>query len=463
MRDQAAFIAVQRFGLGARPGELRQVRSDPRGWLREQVGQSALPPGTVVGPSSRETIENELTRMPRGEKGDMARAEKKRQRQMMRGELGNRLHLRMRTDTPFAERLIAFWTNHFSISASAGANHLVHGITGSFEREAMRPHAFGKFEDLAFSALTHPGMVHYLDNERSVGPNSALGSRPGETINENLARETLELYILGVNGGYTQADVEQMSLVLSGWSYRYVSLERKLKGVKRRVPNMKPMEQHGFGQFFPAMHEPGSKTIVGTTYKDAGADEFRQVIQTLTKHPSTAQFIASKLARHFIADDPPQSAVDQLAKTFQETNGNLETLSLALINVKEAWEQPLTKIKSPADLVLSAGRALDAAGNDGFGPMQAMSALGQPMLRAPDPRGWPDVDEAWISPAQVMRRVEWIGATSRSKFKNLDPRQLIDNALGDMASDRLRESVRGAPSTGEAVALVLLSPEFQRR
>ena len=463
MTNEAAFIASHRFGLGPKPGELRAVQSDPRGWLREQVGQSALPTDFPSGADITEIIDLNLGEDPSFRRSEEGRGQQPQRRRQAMAQVDARLRYRMQTDTPFAERLVAFWSNHFSFSVDGIPGFMGRTGAAAFEQDVIRPHVFGTFEELAFRALTYPAMVAYLDNDRSVGPNSVVGGGARAVINENLARETLELYVMGVDGGYNQADVEQMALVLTGWSYRQQRMRGYTRRAQRRSPGSERMERYGQAEFFPMLHEPGPKTIAGMTFEEAGADEFRNVIRALTRHPSTAQYIAAKLARHFISDTPSQASINRLATTFRETEGNLEAVSLQLINLDEAWEQPLRKIKTPYDFVLAVGLATGLGEEDRYRARSSLASLGQPMFGAPDPRGWPDDEVSWVTPAKLKRRVEWVSDQARRRFKQTDPRQFLIDAVGDLASDRLRRAVRGAPSRGEGVAIVLLSPEFQRR
>ena len=463
MTNEAAFIATHRFGLGPKPGELRAVRSDPRGWLREQVGRSSLPSDFPLGANVTEAIDfglNEDGAFRRSEEGQALRAQR---RDRTAAQVDTRLRYRMRTETPFAERLVAFWSNHFSFSVPGNASFIQQAGAASFEQDVVRPHAFGKFEDLAFWALTYPAMVSYLDNDRSVGPNSVVGGGVRSVINENLARETLELYVMGVDGGYSQDDVEQMALVLTGWSFRQQRLQGYSRRARRRSPGSERLQRYGRAEFFPMLHEPGTKTIMGMTFEEAGADEFRQVIRALTRHPSTARYIATKLAQHFISDTPSEAAIDRLATTFRETEGDLEAVSLQLINIEEAWTQPHRKIKTPYDFVLAVGRSTGLGDRESFRAGPFMASLGQTLFGAPDPRGWPDDEVSWVTPAKIMRRVEWVSVQAERQFKQMDPRRFLADTIGDLASDRLQFAVRGAPSRAEGVAIVLLSPEFQRR
>ena len=220
----------------------------------------------------------------------------------------------------FGERLAMFWANHFAISAAKGPH--VRVIAGAFEREAIRPHVFGRFADMLLAVETHPAMLFFLDNQQSFGPNSVAGQNRKRGLNENLAREILELHTLGVNGGYTQDDVTSLARIITGWT------------VVGREGRLGPP---GTFAFFANAHEPGDQRLLGKTYVDAGFEQGRAALMDLARHPATATHVAVKLARHFISDDPPKALIDKLATTFKATEGDLAAVSTALVEAEESW------------------------------------------------------------------------------------------------------------------------------
>lgn len=436
----AGFVAVTRFGLGGRPGELARAASDPRGWLRAQ-----LAPRPDMGTSTRVGPER-MAEMLRARKqsGDAGVQQLLRQayRAHYAADAGTRTRRLIETDVPFRERLVAFWSNHFTVSIQRPA---LLGLAGPFEDEAIRPHIGGRFADLLLTVSRHPAMLVYLDNAQSVGPRSRAGQARNRGLNENLAREILELHTLGVGGGYGQADVEALARILTGWS---------LAGVDDR--------DAGSFRFRPAIHEPGQKLLLGRRYAEAGEQEGIAALSDLAQHPATARHLATKLARHFIADEPPAASVDRLARVFTESGGDLARVSLALIDDPAAWAEPLAKVKSPQDFVVSALRATGFEGeSEKLVPAQA--ALGQAPFAAPSPAGWPDTAERWVGPESVMRRTEWAMALATRLRGRRPPDALLAETIGPVASAGTRQAVAQAPSTVEAVALLFASPDFQRR
>ena len=343
-------IAVIRFGLGARPGDLKAAAGDPRGWLRAQLqGAVALASTDNLAPSD-EIISGLLSaRAARRERRRESAGSADAQPQQVnlirdaylphyRAQVLARARSAALTDRPFAERLVHFWSNHFAISTDKGA---VLGLGGSLENEAIRPRVNGRFADLLVAVEQHPAMLAFLDNQYSVGPDSAAAQfaarrKPGRPfgINENLAREILELHTLGVHGGYTQSDVTTFAKVLTGWS---------IGGGEGRLAGGAP------GRFFfrENMHEPGAKHLLGRTYGQVGRAQGEAVLSDLARHPATARFIATKLVRHFVADAPPPAVVDRVAQTFTRTEGDLPAVYGALIGSPEAGSRPKPSSRPP--------------------------------------------------------------------------------------------------------------------
>jgi uncharacterized protein (DUF1800 family) len=361
-------------------------------------------------------------------------------REIYRTEAVARIRAQIESPAPFHERLVAFWSNHFTVSIQ---RPIVLPLAGAFEREAIRPHVAGRFVDMLLAVARHPAMLVYLDNAISAGPNSMAGQRRNRGLNENLARETLELHTLGVNGGYTQDDVRGFARLLTGWSVT-------------RVEDGSP----GHFQFNPRMHEPGPKVLLGARFGDGGESEGVRAFHMIAHHPSTARHIATKLARHFIADDPPSAAVDRLARLYRDTDGDLGILSLALIEEEAAWNPPLGKFKSANDYVVSVARA--AALDDGAERLLgSLRALGQMPFAAPSPAGWPDTAADWIGPESVLRRAEWAFAAARRVSRS--PREVLAATVGPIAAEATADAMEFAPSAINGLALVFASPEFQRR
>ena len=461
-------IAVNRFGLGATPGELAKVGSDPRGWLAEQVNKPAPAAAEFAKLASSSEA---LLAYPRwiASLGKAraattdAMAAPRTVEQTFREQLGPamleevtaRLQAGASTQAPFHERLAWFWANHFAVSAEKA---LVFALVGSFEREAIRPHVNGRFVDMLLASSRHPAMIQYLDNHLSVRKGwQARGLRRGKStafptptdLNENLAREILELHTLGVNGGYTQADVTEFARVITGWTVRPTMFDLAFAAP-------------GF-HFDPDRHEPGPRVLLGKTYAQEGAAQGEAVLRALAAHPATATHIATKLARHFIADEPPPDAVARIARAFRESDGHLPSVYAALLDCPQAWEQPLAKLKTPIEYLVSCLRALPALRAAQPQALYAtLRGMGQRPFFAPSPQGWPDTAEAWAGGDALWKRIEWAGIVASRVGSAVDPAQLAAG-YGAALSEPTRRAIARAESRQQGLALWLASPEFQRR
>jgi uncharacterized protein (DUF1800 family) len=363
------------------------------------------------------------------------------------------------TDRAFAERLVYFWSNHFAVSADKGA---VFGLAGTLENEVIRPHVNGRFVDMLTAVEQHPAMIAFLDNQYSVGQDSDLAQRAAERrfdaakprrqfgINENLAREILELHTLGVNGGYTQADVTSFAQIITGWS---------IGGGKGRLAGGDP----GRFYFRENLHEPGAKTLLGRTYGQAGRSQGEAVLADLARHPSTARFIATKLARHFIADDPPTPVVERLARAFLKSDGDLPHVYAALIDSPEAWSPQPQKLKSPQDFVFSSLRSLNMSPQRPEEVVRSFDLLGQRQYTPGSPAGWPDAAKSWDGSDALMHRVLWAAQLAARFDFGTDPVELAASSLGSYVRAETLTALRRAASSAQALALLLMSPEFQRR
>lgn len=448
MQSIAAFTALNRFGLGNKPGGPAGIADNPQKWLKDQVFKaSALAPSLQAFPSSAK-IMKEIHEARRS--GDIERRKEtgRKYRKNFAREVTARARHMISTDTPFAERMVLFWSNHFTVSRTRA---IVGPAMPAYEREAIRPHVFGKFEDMLLAAAGHIAMLTYLDNINSIGPNSRAGKRRGKTINENLAREILELHTLGVNGGYTQNDVIEVAKALTGWSHGGIG------GKKSKRP------VHGEFEFRPVFHEPGPKTVLGKKYRENGVNEAMSILRDLARHPSTATFIATKLVRHFVSDAPPRSAVENIAKVFLDSGGDLAAVSRALVDLDDAWAEPLAKVKTPYELVVSTFRAVGKTDFKQYMLNVPLRTLGHQPFNAPSPAGWPDSAAHWIAPEALMRRIEWARALSARLPVNIDPRDILTRTIGPVASDATKQMVDAAPSGDAALALIFASAEFQRR
>jgi uncharacterized protein (DUF1800 family) len=377
-------------------------------------------------------------------------------------QTAERHRLAIESDRPFVERLVHFWANHFAVSAD---KQPLGAIAGLYEQEAIRPHVTGNFLDLLLAAERHPAMILYLDNQASMGPASTAASfvrrnRGRELgLNENLAREILELHTLGVDGGYDQHDVTEFAKVLTGWSIGGQLGEGGGRALARFGGDAgKPGEFH----FRALMHEPGTKTILGKQYRERGEEEGEEVLRTLALHPATARHLATKLARHFVADDPPPALVERLAKVYLQTDGELTSVYRALIATEESWREPLAKFKTPHDFVISAYRLLGHVPANLQPITGFLTQVGQRPYTPGSPAGWPDTAAGWNGGDALLKRIEFATAAGRAVGDRLDPATLADEGLAEL-SEHTVLGIRGAESAAQGLALLLSAPEFQRR
>jgi uncharacterized protein (DUF1800 family) len=442
--DANAVIATTRFGFAAREGDLAAAGRDPRGWVLHQLDRR-LPalPGDL--PRGAAMVAAQLQARQDKKAGDKngAKGERDELRQVLIAEIGARTNAAITSDAPLNERLVQFWSNHFTVSA---LRPVVRGFVGAFEREAIRPHVTGRFSDMLLAVARHPGMGFYLDNVVSIGPNSRFGQRSGKGLNENLGREILELHTLGVDGGYTQQDVEALARILTGWTI-----------ARLRDPDP------GSFRFVWQIHEPGDKVLLGHRYTESGEDEGVAALRDLARHPATAKHIATKLARHFIADEPPQDAVDRIAKVFLQHDGDLKAVTGAVVAEPAAWSQPFAKVRTPTELVIAAFRVAASGPVPPQALANSMRVLDQPTFVAPSPAGWPDVASAWVSPESVLRRAEWCQAFAEKLPDPPDPMDVAAASLGEALPAETLDAIRLAPSRRVGLALLLASPQFQRR
>ena len=497
-QDMKAAIAATRFGLGAKPGEIAETSRDPQGFLRSQIRRSGAdqPAGQAMTSAQRmaefrdyrrerkeervEKVSDVRRPTPAGAPMDgganptMADAAANRQdardpvkvvgnmlRQDISSDFTARTQLAATTDASFRERWTLFWANHFTVSATKA---ITGTVVGPFEEEAIRPNVFGRFDDLLAAAETHPAMLTYLDQIQSIGPDSqaaqfqrrggpnGVGARMQPAIqrnvglNENLAREIMELHTVGVNGGYTQADVTEFARAMTG-----ISIGGERDGT------------YGVAVFRGQAHEPGERSVMGVRYDQRGKEQANAILSDLAAKPQTARFVCSKIARHFVADDPPPALVARLEAAWTSSKGDLSRVAEALIAAPEAWTPAPRKFKTPYEFVVSSYRAAGAqpAGFQQFGPI--LTALGQKPFSAPSPKGWPEDAQSWAAPDAIVKRMQFAQNFSATAVRDRDPKALAADALGARLTPATATAVARAESRPEGFALLLMSPEFQRR
>ncbi len=466
--DVSTAIAVTRFGLGARPGELARVETDPRGWLLDQIRPAGADQPQTDAESSAARIQafrayqterREMRRAEAGDDGEAADRDPVRiaARMLREGTAVDflaRARLAATTPAGFRERWTLFWANHFTVSA---VKLITATVAGPFEQEAIRPHVFGRFEDLLVASTMHPAMLLYLDQAQSVGPGSraadVLRRRPrpggvGGGLNENLAREILELHTVGVGGGYSQADVTEFARALTGWS----------------VGGLREAEsRQGRFVFRVAAHEPGARTVMGRTYRDGDVEQAAAILKDLAAHPATARHLARKIARHFVADEPPPALVGRLESAWTATGGDLAAVARALVAAPEAWDPAPAKFKTPYEFLVSSWRAIGGQPGAIEHLAPPLNALGQRPFSAPSPKGWDETAATWAAPDAIIKRMTWAEGFSAVVAGELDPDIVARDALGARLSGPVRTAVARAESRQEALSILLMSPEFQRR
>ena len=346
----------------------------------------------------------------------------------------------------FVERWVAFWSNHFCVSVAK--SEIGRGAAGAYEREAIRPHALGRFADMLKAVEQHPAMLNFLDNAQSIGPNSIAGHNNKTGLNENLAREILELHTMGVGSGYTQNDVTQLANILTGWTI--AGRDGKLGAPGTFV-------------FNPKAHEPLAAVVRERLYLQEGVAQGEAALADLAREDATATHIARKLARHFIADAPDAGLVNRLARVFSDTDGNLAVLARTLIEDPISWSAPPTKIRNPWELTMAAFRAFNREPTDPGPALNALNLLGMPLWQPAGPNGFAEDNAAWTSPEGMKTRVELATQFARQIKDAPKPLDLMETILGAGVSAPTREAITRAESSEQAYALLILSPEFQRR
>ena len=471
-----AALALYRFGLGPRAGSIAGIASDPRGALLAELDVAGagrignadlLTSGTAARvafafqQAQRAARQAErAAQQAAAPSGGAAPPQMKDQsatpppapvrnpgpgvpQQIYLAEAKARIHAALGAEIGFLERLVWFWSNHFCVSADKGN---VRQICGAYEREVIRANVLGRFSDMLLAAESHPAMLIYLDNARSIGPDSIAGLRQKRGLNENLVREILELHTLGVRTVYTQEDVTRFANVITGWTF---------------VPFRQDAVRGGEFEFNPRMHQSGAQTVIGRSYPDAGMQQGRDVLAALARHPATAKHVAAKLARHFVADEPPPALVERLAKRFLATQGDLKEVTKALVAAPEAWEAPRAKLKRPGEWVVGMLRAAGVTPPD-IGPvMQAHNLLGEPLWRPSAPKGFADESAPWLD--GLAQRLDIANQFARRLGAEADPREVFEQALAPLASSETRQAVLRAESRPQALALLFMAPEFQRR
>jgi len=452
--------AANRFGLGARPGTLVQL-DDPRGWLHAQVATRADAPRAAL-PTSADYLRQEYDylrarRAARNGDGDAAMGFRERFARSQLQELGWRYRHAAATEHDFVERLVRFWSNHFAVSADKRTAAL---YAAPMEREAIRPHVAGDFADLLLAVEQHPAMLRYLDNVRSVGERSRLAQRqrrrmdaeaaPRAGLNENLAREILELHTLGVDGGYAQDDVRELARAITGWS---VPLPRDLDAGASTT-----------FQFRSNAHEAGVRQVLGRRYAAEGEAQGRAILRELAVHPATARHVCGKLARHFVSDAPPRTLVERMAEAWTRSGGALRSVYAAMIDSPDAWSPEARKLKTPDDFVVSALRSTGTSpGETPRALVGLLGRLGQPPFTPRSPAGFADDAAEWSGADAVWKRIQAAQSLAETATAEPDALRTAEQVFGPLLDGDTALALRRAESPREGLALLFASPAFQWR
>ncbi len=510
--QRRALHAVNRLGFGPRPGDVEQVAAmGVDKWIDlqlhpEKIDNAALdsrlasfrtlrmdsreivenyPPRKLIkavqegkppmpsDPAKRAVYKEQIEKLQASDDGKKGLGRPQREVVMELAE--SKLLRATYSQRQLQEVMTDFWFNHFNVFIGKGADRY---LVTSYERDVIRPHALGKFEDLLVATAKSPAMLFYLDNWLSVGPNSTAakggkGRRPGKGkrngLNENYGRELMELHTLGVDGGYTQKDVTEVARVFTGWT------------VKR--PRL-----GGDFTFDERMHDPGDKTVLGHRIKDRGEKEGLDVLHMIARHPSTAHFVCNKLAVRFVSDNPPPALVDRMAHTFRKKDGDIREVPKTLFRSPEFWDQSVyrAKVKTPLEFVVSALRASDADVSDAALVARQLQKMGMPLYGMQPPTGYSMKADSWVNSSALLDRMNFALALARGSLKGVqvDSGRMVgtragpDNVLatleqnllaGDVSSQTHQtiasqmQNTKSDSNLATIAGLILGSPEFQRR
>ena len=458
------FRAVSHYGMGGNKVDLTSAQDNPLDWMLAQLHDDTAPLIAGLVPSSHQLVDFAAFSESQGQLRSAARSNEKkllkvnalaseyraRIRTQVTENFGRRFVHSVTTSQAIKERLSLFWSNHFCVSRIG--RRAYHSACPAYENEAIRSHLNGSFSQMLLAAVSHPVMLIYLDNIQSMGPNTRRGTKRNRGLNENLAREILELHTLGVGGGYSQADVLALAKIITGWTIdRYSD------------------ENEGKFYFDNIMHESGKHKLLGRAYANTGYEQGVAALQDLAVHPATAKHIATKLVRHFVNDEPASADVAAVAKVFIKTQGDLPSVHEAVFKLKSGWNPENKKFRTPYELVVAVVRGLGIQQAD-FEQIKTVAAL-QNILRvmnnepftAPSPAGWPDTTVGWDSPGAIKQRLDW-GVSMGERFGNqLSAHSMLKHMVDPADAAHLGESIARAASTSQALALLLASPNIQWR
>lgn len=444
---ERAKVAFQRFGFGPKPGGFRRIGDDPKAAVLAELDDAAAArleapnlPGYEVAARLGQTNFDKAYEVFRVER-------RARVMKAAKPEIG------------FAERLVTFWSNHFSMSV--WKDNTVLATYGQLERKVIRPNLTGSFADMLVGVMQHPAMIAYLDNADSIGPRSPIGKSWGVGLNENLAREILELHTVGTGGGYTEADVTEFARIITGWSFvRGWEVDGHWNGGK----------ETNRGQFIfrEDWHEPGAITLMGTRYPAGGIAQGEAALKDLARHPKTAEHIAFKLLLHFVSDAPEEDMVDALAEVFLDTGGDLGAVCRALVEMPRAWSLPMKKLRTPYELAVAQFRATGAD----YPPLSDEWVFAEPLYYLDNlpwehgaPDGYADESAAWLNPDGLRVRLDTAQffADWFERALKRAPADLAEDLFGPALSNASRAAIAGAGDARGGYTALFMAAEFQRR
>ena len=392
--------ALNRLAYGPRPGEVERVRKmGLEKWIEQQLDPSSIDDSSLAG---------RLPQIPAPPASATQQELQRFGRQQIQTVAAQKIVRSVYSERQLEEVLVDFWFNHFNVFAGKGRTGL---FLPEYEREVIRPRVWGTFRDLLGATAKSPAMLFYLDNWLSVDPQAAPNGGRRRGLNENYARELLELHTLGVDGGYTQKDIVEVARALTGWTIAPDRAARGRRGGQRAAavsPDQMMMAAGGSFSFTPRMHDRGEKSVLGRTLQAGGGlEDGERVLDIVAEHPSTARHIATKLVRRFVSDNPPEALVARVAKRFADTDGNLREVVKAVITSPEffAAEHRGSKTKTPLEFVVSAIRVTGREMPDGRQAVAALRELGMAPYMCQPPTGYDDAPETWISAGALVSRV----------------------------------------------------------
>jgi len=464
--DPKVIHVLDRLSFGARPGDIETVQKlGVEGYIQQQLHPESIPEPQALADRLSQLEMLNLTPLQLFEQINLPRSpaptpeQRRAYRQKMAHvlEQAQQARLLQSTENPrqLQEVMVDFWYNHFNVFSRKGVDAM---LVGAYEQQAIRPHALGRFRDLLEATARHPAMLFYLDNWQNSAPNASGNNKRTQGLNENYARELMELHTLGVDGGYTQQDVIALAKILTGWTFR-----------RSAQPGVEP---NGF-YFDAKRHDFSDKVFLGQTIKGSGMPEVEQALDILAKSPATAHHISYQLAQYFVADQPPKALVDKLAQKFLATDGNIREVLSTLFHSSEFWNPQIydAKFKTPYQYVVSAVRATGINVQNVLPIRGALQQLGMPLYGSLSPDGYKNTEDVWLNPDAMTRRINFattiasgrlpLGAPNSSRSTPVEPVQLA-NTLGNSFSAQTQNAIAQSPPNLRA-ALILGSPEFMRR